>query len=92
MTLSQTCRTLLNLTADHKINGERFTVKRLSDQVSNLLRTPGKLGNRLAMTIQLPDGEWLMTINRYADRSDGWSYYIPETREQEKLLWNELFS
>lgn len=92
MTLTDTCREVLNLTTDRKINGERFTIKRLATQVTSHLRTPAKLGNRLAMTIQLPDGEWLMTIIRYADRTDGWNYYIPETRDEEKRLWKELLS
>ena len=36
--------------------------------------------------LALPDGWWHCKIVKYADRPDGYDYYIPETREQEKRL------
>ena len=46
--------------------------------------------SKLYMTITLPDGEWLFKIEEYAPGE--WDYYIPETREQESHLWDELLN
>lgn len=38
------------------------------------------------MHISLPDGNWLLFIQRYSEKSDGFCYDIPEDREQEMKM------
>lgn len=38
------------------------------------------------MHISLPDGNWLLFIRRYSEKSDGFCYDIPEDREQEMKM------
>lgn len=49
-----------------------------------------KLGNKAVIEIALPDGWWLCEVIHYSDERDGWNYEIPETRAQEKRIWDAL--
>lgn len=88
MTLYGVCKNIISLS--DLINGERFTVRRLNAQLSAQFRGRTKIENKLVISIMLPDGEWLMTVNRFSTADDGFDYYIPETREQEDEIFRAL--
>ena len=87
MTLQTISNQLFNLSLGGHFNGEKFSRQELTSYISAMFRT----GSKLIMEICLPDGRWFLKITKYADRSDGYDYYIPDTREQEALLKEELF-
>lgn len=82
MTISQISRQLHNLSVGGYFNGEKFSERRLENYISSLLRT----GHRLVMEISLPDGRWFFTITRFSTNPDGFDYYIPDTRDEEKAV------
>lgn len=93
MTLSETTRSLYDLSVAGFFNGEKFTYPQIHRYIRNLLTngTP-KLGNKIVIQIALPDGWWYMSVIRFNNQPDGYSYYIPETREDEAHLIQELVS
>lgn len=92
MTIHEVASSLHGLSVGGYFNGERFTVSRLENQIAALFRGTPKGGNRLVFQIALPDGWWYFNVSRFADRPDGYDYYIPETREQEERVKAILFS
>lgn len=91
MTLHDISTQLHNLTGGH-INGERFSKQELEGAIRRWMRNPEglKIPNRFVIEVELKDGRWLATIDRFADSPDGYDYYIPDTREQEDLLRKAL--
>lgn len=79
MTIHNLASQLHSLSVGGYFNGEKFTATRLEDYIASMLRT----GDRLVMEIALPDGRWLFTITRFAQKPDGFDYCIPDNREQE---------
>ena len=70
-----------------------MTIREISSQLFSL--SVGGFFNREKFTknrleTQL-DGWWYFTVTKYADRADGFDYYIPDTREQESAIKNKLF-
>lgn len=50
-----------------------------------------KHGDNIPMTIDLPDGTWMMTVGRWKEKNHYEYYYvISETREEEKQMWKEF--
>jgi len=92
MTIHEVTSQLWKLSVKGQFNGEKFTFSQFEKLVSNYFRkgTHLKLGNRVVMEIMLPDGSWFFQIVRYNDRPDGFDYIIPDTRDQEKRLLDEL--
>lgn len=90
MTLHETAQSLYNLSVSGWFNHEKFSFSQFENFVKNLFKGNLKLGNKAVIEISLPDGWWLCEVIHYSDRNDGWSYEIPETREQEKRIWNAL--
>lgn len=87
MTLKEVSTQLYNLAVGGYLNGEKFTKTQFIDAVKHWMRGGHK---KFIGTICLPDGEWYYRINQYADRPDGYDYYIPDTKEQNEALWDEL--
>lgn len=92
MTLHETAQSLFSLSVAGYFNGEKFSLKQLESYIKQSFKGTLKLGNKLVMEIALPDGRWLCEIIHYANRNDGWSYEIPETREEEQRIWNKLIA
>lgn len=90
MTLHDTAISLFNLSVAGFFNREKFTQSQFEKYINNLFKGELKLGNRAVVEIALPDGWWLCEVIRYSDKSDGYTYEIPETREQEKSIWQAL--
>ncbi len=90
MTIRELSAQIHSLATGHRINGEARSKQWLEHYIRKMFSTGSKLHNKIVMEIQLPDGNWLMTINRYADMTDGFDYTIPDNREQERRIWNEL--
>ena len=84
MTIHDTAAQLHRLSVAGYINGERFTVKRLENQIEAWFRGTDK--RQIVMEISLPDGRWFFTVNRFSEKPDGFDYTIPDTREQEALI------
>ena len=91
MTIKQLTEQLHALSVGGFFNGEKFTKAELRDYITRVFR-PELNARRWVMEIALPDGRWLFSINRYSDRDDGFDYFIPETRDQEKSLADSLLS
>lgn len=88
MTIREVARQLHDLSVGGYFNGIKFTRKELERNLADVFR-PGtqlRAGNRYVMEIALPDGRWLFTVNRYGDKSDGFDYTIPATREEEQRI------
>lgn len=92
MTIHEISTQLFNLSVDHHFNGERFTKRQLEFYIANAMRNSDnlKIRDRFVMEIHLKDGSWLFTVNKFSNESDGFDYYIPDTREQEARLWESL--
>ncbi len=88
MTIHEISNQLHNLSVAGYFNGEKFTKRELEHVIAQSFRPEVQLkaGNRLVMEIALRDGRWLFTVNKYADRPDGYDYTIPDTREQEAYI------
>ena len=84
MTIPQVASQLIGLSVGGYINGEKFTVDRLTSQIAAWFS--GSTNKRIVMEIALPDGRWFFTVNHYAASRDGFDYTIPETREQEAAI------
>ena len=70
-----------------RINGEKFTQNRLSDYLNNMFRT----GRSVIIQVELNDGLWLCEVDMYEVHPFcSYDYFLPETREQEKILYNRL--
>lgn len=93
MTIHEISCQLYHLTRGH-INGEVFTKTQLEASIRRWMRNPEqlKIKNRFVLEGQLPDGCWLITIDKFADAADGYDYTIPDTREQEEALRGRLFA
>lgn len=94
MTIAEVSKQLYDLSVSGKFNGEVFSQSELTNYISNMFRVGSHLalGNRLVMNISLPDGDWYFSVDRYSDDVDGFGYYIPETREQESVLFSKLLN
>lgn len=93
MTIHEVATQLFQL-SNGNINGEQFSPAELSRFLGQFFRKGMslKLGDRVILQIALPDGEWYFQITHYNDKIDGFDYYIPDTREQEQMLWDELMA
>ena len=91
MTLHEVVNQVYALSVAGYINREKFTKKRLFDYCKSLLRdgTHNAIPNSVALEIALPDGWWFMLVQRWP-RGNGYDYYIPDTREQEKVIKEKL--
>lgn len=87
MTKLEVINQLADLSVNNIFNGERFSKQRLNTYISKMCRN---IGDSLVMNISLPDGDWYFRINRYS--AGGYDYYIPETREQEMRIVEELMN
>ncbi len=83
MTLKELTTQLHSLTKGH-INGESFTVTELQAVIAKWLQT----GNSYILEAKLPDGNWLCEISK--NPAYGYGYFLPETRNQEKWLYEKL--
>ena len=86
MTITEAAKQIFDLSIAGYINGEKFTLKRFEAYARNMLKT----ADSFIFEICLPDGRWMAKFNRFGKKSDEYDYYIPDTREQETLLKNEL--
>ena len=93
MTLNEISKELVNeLSVDGFINREKFTASRLNDYLKSLFKGSLKLKDKAILEIALPDGWWYMSVVRYSGKPDGYDYYIPDTRGEEKTLIESLFA
>lgn len=93
MTLKEISKELVNeLAVGGYINREKYTADELKGYLESLFRSNLKLGNRAVIEIALPDGWWYMYVVRYVNRNDGFDYYIPDTRDEEKALIESLLN
>lgn len=87
MTKLELVNQLVDLSVNSTFNGETFGKKRLYAYISKMCHN---IGDSVVMNISLLDGDWYFRINRYS--ACGFDYYIPETREQELRIVEELMS
>lgn len=82
MTLTEVTSQVYGLALAGYINGEKFTKQRFEGMVKSLMREQ----KRYVFQIAMRDGWWWASITKYADRPDGFDYFIPDDREQEKAF------
>lgn len=90
MTFNETVRSLYDLSTAGHFNHEKFSFFQFKNYVKKLFDGNLKLGNKAVLEIALPDGWWLCEVIRFSEKADGWLYYIPENRDQEKRIWDAL--
>ncbi len=71
------------------VNGQsNWGYKELDNYICKYLE---KHGEEVPMTIDLPDGTWMMVVGRWKEKNHYEYYYvIPETREEEKKMWKKF--
>ena len=89
MTLKQVSDSLYGLSVFGYFNGEKFTRAQLRNYLKRAFR-PETQTSSWVMEIALPDGRWFCQVSRYSPASDGFDYFIPETRAQEQRLLDRL--
>lgn len=89
MTIHEIAHQLYNLSIDGFINGEKFSRRELEDAIKRWMTNPEKLRipNRYVIEISLRDGRWFATIDKVPG---GYDYTIPDTREEEARLIEQL--
>lgn len=94
MTIHEIAKQLIGLSVAGYVGGEKRTVRNLEDCIKAWLRDAehNKIPNSFVTEICLPDGRWLMTIDKHPTESGQYGYYIPETREQEARLKDRLLA
>jgi len=85
MTLNDITTQLYDLAVGGYFNREKFTKRRLRTVLACFLRE--EVGTRFTMEIALPDGWWLCEVTR---GEHGYDYLIPDTREQEEVIWERI--
>lgn len=87
MTIKEVTHQLFNLSVAGYFNGEKFTKSRLEGYIRTM--TQGDGSENLVMEIAMPDGRWFFEITRLPKVGKYfYDYFIPQNREQEKILVN----
>lgn len=88
MTIHEIVNQLFHLSVNSRFNGDTFTRQELEGYIRKAF-IPNRIKEPLFMSIRLndSDSDWLFTVDRFSDSSDGFDYYIPDTREEEKRLY-----
>ena len=89
MTIHEISDQLHSISVGGYFNREKFTSGRLRNYIEAMTRT----SDSVIMEIALPDGWWFFKVYRYRVERGRfqYDYYIPETRDQELPIKNELF-
>lgn len=90
MTLHDIATDLHGLALGHFINGQKVSRQWIEGYLRRMFQGSLKLKDRVVLEICLPDGRWLMTVNRFNDKPDGFDYWIPENRDQENRLVQQI--
>lgn len=88
MTLKELSHILHKTSVAGYFNGEKFAESRLLNYMAGLFRVTDKI----TMQIALPDGWWYFDIWRYNNSADGYTYRIPETRQEERRVIDALLN
>ena len=91
MTLHEVANQLYSLSIDGFFNREKFTKSQLYNYLSAMFCNKPASGSTIIMEVALPDGWWIFSVSRYACASDGFGYYIPDTREQESRIKSDAW-
>lgn len=90
MTIHEVSSQIFNLTLGGFVNGEKFTKQELEHVFHVWMEVHDPSHNKVPgshlIELCLRDGRWFATIDKFADRHDGFDYYIPDTREEESRL------
>lgn len=84
MTLNEVASQLYDLTGG-RVNGEHFTRAELKNVIYSWTRP--ECGSKYICIVTLPGGDWNCKLTRGAY---GYDYELPETREHDQALFNEL--
>lgn len=92
MTIHEVASQIYHLTLGGFVNGEKFTKRELERVLRIWLKDAqnNTIPNTVVVELCLPDGRWLSTVTKFADRPDGFDYWIPDTRDQEFRLMEQL--
>jgi len=91
MTLREISNQLYSLSVDGFFNHEKFAKSQLYDHLSTMFCDKPDTGSAIIMEIALPDGWWIFSVSRYSRAADGFSYFIPDTREQESRIKDDAW-
>ena len=87
MTLNEVTNSVYNLSVAGYFNGEKHSREWLHNYIKTFTRSIGK---SYIFEISMPDGRWFMSVVQYA--AGEYDYYIPDTRDQERLLKQKLIA
>ncbi len=88
MTIREVSKQICRL-SDGRINGEKFSQTEFTNYLKGMFRT----GTSVIVSLELPDGHWLCEVDLYEFHPYcAYDYFLPENREQEKILYRRLNS
>lgn len=92
MTVHEIAQQLHKLTFGGHINGEKFSKTELEHALRIWLRDAdhNKIPGKVVIEVCLADGRWLATVEKFGKSADEYDYWIPDTRDQEKRIWDRL--
>ena len=87
MTLNEVANSLYNISVCGYFNGEKFSRKRFVTYIKKMFSATDA---DFYIEVALPDGWWLTKIYKVSCGEKMYDYYLPDTRKEEKLLWDSL--
>lgn len=89
MTLHDIATQVHQLTLGGFVNGEKYTRRELERTLGIWLDRAehNAIPNTVVFELCLQDGRWLCTASKVGNMYD---YYIPDTREDERRIWDRL--
>lgn len=89
MKIEEVAKQLHSLSVAGYINREKFTLERLTNQLKTFCgreEVDFPVGRKYVLEVAFLDGWWWCYVAKYSDAVDGYDYWIPDTREQEKAM------
>lgn len=84
MTLNEMADCVYSTSEGHRLNGRKNSKENFRYWFQKMFKENQK---NVAFVMAFPDGEWLCLATKYPS---GYDYMVPDTREQEEILWEHL--
>lgn len=89
MTIKEVAKQIYSLSVAGYVNREKFTLERLTNQLTTFCAREGvpfPVGHKYVLEVAFLDGWWHCYVAKYSDAVDGYFYWIPKTRDEEKAM------
>ena len=87
MTLKDVTNSIINISVGGYVNGEKFSKTRLYNYLNAMFRANDDPD---FIRVEMPDGWWYTKVYKVHNLKGFYDYYLPDTREQEKELFDEF--